>query len=366
MRPSTLYRLIFIPVFATLSCRDNNTNVSDEPDKPVAPPSTFRIDVLNDNGTNAYKRGDTIQLSFARTDSSLELSDMKFYRDNELISSGISMEKEWNIPTEELAVGSRRFRLETTFVNGQVENKFKSITLLAAKAPTQMDYELIEDYPHQTDAYTQGFYFENGFYYESTGLNRRSSLRYVDLKTGEIKRSHILPAEIFAEGLTVIGEKVYQISWRNRKGFIYDKNSFELIQEFSYNTEGWGLTYDGQYLIMSDGSHNLYYLDPNSFSLVKTLEVYNQTGRVSQLNELEYVNGEIWANVYGDDYIVAISPKTGEVTKYVALGDIFDRKSYRGRADVLNGIAHIPESNEFLITGKLWPRVYRVKLNASE
>jgi glutamine cyclotransferase len=297
MKFSPLHRLIFISLFIVVGCSDNPTNQNEKPDKQAAPPSTFRIDVQNDNGTSTYKLGDTVQMKLVRTDSSLDLATVKFFMDNELIAEGNALQTDWKIPTGELTVGSRRFRLETTFANGQVENKFKSITLLAKKAPLQMDYQLIEDYPHQTDAYTQGFYYEDGYYYESTGLNRRSSLRYVDLKTGEIKRSHILPGEIFAEGLTVIDDKVYQISWRNRKGFVYDKNTFELINEFSYNTEGWGLTFDGQYLIMSDGSHNLYYLDRNSFSLVKTLEVYNQTGRVSQLNELEYVNGEIWANV---------------------------------------------------------------------
>jgi len=362
----SIHLFIAVGLVGLLSCTDDNSKSSNKPAKPAVPPSTFRIDVQNDNGTSAYKLGDTIELAFSRTDSTLSIREIKFYMDNELISSGNSIDKNWTIPTDDLPVGSRRFRLETTFENGQIENKFKSITLLARRAPQTFDYELVEDYPHQTDAYTQGFYYEDGFYYESTGLNRRSSLRFVDMKTGEIKRSHILPAEIFAEGLTVIGDKVYQISWRNRRGFVYDKNTFELLDEFSYNTEGWGLTFDGQHLIMSDGSHNLYYLDPNSYSLVKTLEVYNHTGRVTQLNELEYVNGEIWANVYGDDYIVAISPSTGEVVKYVPLGDLFDRRSYSGRADVLNGIAYLPNSDEFLLTGKLWPRVYRVKLEASE
>lgn len=219
-------------------------------------------------------------------------------------------------------------------------------------------FEVANSYPHDQKAFTQGLVFEAGVLYEGTGRYGESSLRRVELETGRILQIYNLSSEFFGEGITIVNDKIIQLTWREHRGFVYNKTSFELLQVFNYSTEGWGLTHDGQRLIMSDGSANLYFLDPNNFEKVGQVEVrYNGT-LVSRLNELEYVKGDIYANIWLEDKIAVIDPINGQVKAWINCTSI--KAAYSG--NVLNGIAYDAETDRLFITGKLWSELFQVEL----
>jgi glutamine cyclotransferase len=224
-------------------------------------------------------------------------------------------------------------------------------------------YEVVEAYHHDPQAFTQGLVWHEGRLYEGTGLYGSSSLRQVDLETGEVLQSVSLPPEYFGEGIAVLGSRVYQLTWREKTGFVYDLESFAPLGSFSYPTEGWGLTTDGQHLIMSDGSHILYFLDPEDFEVVHELEVRDGNDVIPRLNELEYIAGEIYANVWLTDSVVRIDPRDGQVTGWIDFTGLLSAElAQEGPVDVLNGIAYDGEAGRLFVTGKLWPRLYHVRL----
>ncbi len=223
-------------------------------------------------------------------------------------------------------------------------------------------YKIVNTYPHNTNSFTQGLIFDKGVLYESTGLNGRSAVKIVDLKTGKTLKSHELPDNYFGEGIAIIENKIIQLTWRSKTGFVYDKKTLKLIKKFSYQTQGWGITYDGKYLIISDGSAVLYFMDPNTFKVVGTLEVYGDNGKVSKLNELEYINGEIYANIWGTEKIARINPKTGRVTAWIDLSGLLNKEDKKNRVDVLNGIAFNSDKGSLFVTGKLWPKMFEIEL----
>ena len=223
-------------------------------------------------------------------------------------------------------------------------------------------YKIVNTYPHNRASFTQGLVFNKGILYESTGLNGRSAVKIVDIKTGRTIKSHELPNKYFGEGIAVVDNKIIQLTWRSKMGFIYNKETLKLIKKFSYQTQGWGITYDGKYLIMSDGSAMLYFMDPNTFKVIGTLEVYGDSGKVSKLNELEYIDGEIYANIWGEEKIARISPKTGRVTAWIDLSGLLSDKDSELRIDVLNGVAFNSENGNLYVTGKLWPKLFEIEL----
>jgi len=224
-------------------------------------------------------------------------------------------------------------------------------------------YEIVNQFPHDAEAFTQGLLYEAGWLYESTGLYGRSSLRRVDLETGEVVQSHTLPAQYFGEGITIWEDRIYQLTWRENTGFIYDKESFELLDTFTYETEGWGLTHDGQQLIMSDGSDTLYFLDPDTFVENGRIQVRDERGNpVVRLNEMAYIEGEVYANVWMTNRIVRIDPATGDVTGWIDLSGILDGIPLSGPVDVLNGVAYDGENGRLFVTGKLYPRLFEIEL----
>jgi glutaminyl-peptide cyclotransferase len=223
-------------------------------------------------------------------------------------------------------------------------------------------YKIVNSYPHDPEAFTQGLAYEDGFIYEGTGLHGRSSLRKVELETGRILKNHDLPNQYFGEGLTIHGDKITQLTWRSNIGFVYDKENFSPAKKFNYRTEGWGITYDGNKLIMSDGSDTLYFLDSKTHKEINRIKVTHEGRPVTRLNELEYVNGEIFANVWLTDIIARISPKTGKVIGWIDLRGLSDDFGSRGSDQVLNGIAYDDKGDRLFVTGKLWPKIYEIKL----
>jgi glutamine cyclotransferase len=223
-------------------------------------------------------------------------------------------------------------------------------------------YQVIRVFPHDPQAFTQGLVFHQGFLYEGTGLLGRSSLRQVELKTGKIIKQVSLPEYLFGEGVTIWEDKIIQLTWKSQVGFVYDRRSFRLLKKFFYPTEGWGLTQDGKHLIMSDGSSFLYFLDPNNFKVLRRIQVRSGGLPVSFLNELEFIQGEIYANVFLTDRIVRIAPESGRVTGWIDLQGLLPAEDRRQGADVLNGIAYDPLGYRIFVTGKLWPKLFEIRL----
>ena len=229
-------------------------------------------------------------------------------------------------------------------------------------SPYQYTYRVINSFPHDPEAFTQGLVFDNGTLFEGTGFYGESTLRQVQLETGVVLRSLSLASQYFGEGITIYKDQVMQLTWRSNTGFLYDKDSFQLLQTFSYPTEGWGITHDGVRLIMSDGTSTLYFWDPVTFEEIGRIEVHDQDGPVTQLNELEYVRGEVFANVWHTDRIAIINPHTGRVTGWINLKGLLDSEEGAGSAGVLNGIAYDAESNRLFVTGKRWPKLFEIRL----
>ncbi|HEX5055071.1 MAG TPA: glutaminyl-peptide cyclotransferase [Gammaproteobacteria bacterium] len=226
----------------------------------------------------------------------------------------------------------------------------------------QYSYTIVKSHPHSADDFTQGLVFMDGRLYESTGLYGRSAVSIKSLDTGGVIKRFPLPDRYFGEGLAAVGERLVQITYRENTGFVYDRAKLQVLQEFSYPGEGWGLAYDGVNLIMSDGSARLYFLDPSSFSRNRILTVSRMGDVVTNLNELEYARNRIYANVWQRNLIVEIDPVTGYVTGEVDLTELAQRHTVSPDA-VLNGIAYDSRNDVFLVTGKLWPALYEIKLH---
>ncbi len=235
----------------------------------------------------------------------------------------------------------------------------------SAQTVNVASYQIVHTYPHDPRAFTQGLLYVDGHLYESTGLNGRSSIRMVDLNTGRVLQKYDLPADQFGEGLTDWGSTLVQLTWQAHKGFVYDRFSFALLKTFSYPGEGWGLTHDEHQLIMSDGTSYLRILDPKTFQETRRIHVTTPNGQgIEDLNELEYVRGEIYANIWHSDRIARISPKTGKLLGWIDLTGLRD-PSTKGNPDaVLNGIAYDAKDNRLFVTGKLWPKLYEIKVIA--
>lgn len=219
------------------------------------------------------------------------------------------------------------------------------------------DVQVLNIYPHDPDAFTQGLVFLDGDLYEGTGRNGASSLRRVALETGEIMQRHNLGSRYFGEGITILGDSIYQLTWQSQIGFVYDRTSFSLEGTFFVPGEGWGITHDGSQLIVSDGSAFLRFLDPGTRREVRRVQVTEEGRPVDRLNELEFINGEVWANVWYTDTIVRIDPDTGAINSKLDLGGL---QQQRGADDVLNGIAWDAEGQRLFVTGKLWPNLYEI------
>ncbi len=223
-------------------------------------------------------------------------------------------------------------------------------------------YEVINTFPHDQKAFTQGLVFENGVLYEGTGLPGRSMLRKVELETGRVLKMHKLSPEFFGEGITIYGDNIIQLTYQENVGFVYNKDTFELLREFNYPTEGWGITHNGTHLIMSDGTPTLYFLDPETFEQVSRIRVYDRNGPVARLNELEYVEGQIYANIWGTERIAIIAPETGRVTGWIDVKGLLNQQDYTEYVDAFNGIAHDKKNGRLFVTGKFWPKLFEIKL----
>ncbi|BCM89722.1 hypothetical protein IAD21_01569 [Abditibacteriota bacterium] len=246
---------------------------------------------------------------------------------------------------------------------GALAQNTTSPTALSTQKPgaPELKWEVLGSFPHASDAFTEGLLIHDGKLYESTGLEGQSSLRRVDLQSGAVEKKVNLPKELFGEGLALAGNKFYQLTWQNKLGMVYDEN-FKPLAKFSFQNEGWGLTYDGKSLIQSDGTDTLTWRDPKDFSAQKEVKVTWDGEPQKNINELEWINGKIWANIWQQDDIVIIDPASGKVESSLDLSTIISDAERGGNENVLNGIAYDEKNQRIFITGKNWPKLYWIRV----
>ena len=275
------------------------------------------------------------------------------------------------LPTAGLHPGKAGVRARLHFDNGSSETHSAQLELHSDIEPVQYSYRVVNSYPHDVGAYTQGLLFYDGWLYEGTGNYNQSSVRKVRLSNGEVIQSRNNASNIFGEGITIFDGKLYQLTYKSQVCFVYDLNTFEEIKKFYYqNKEGWGLTNTEDELIMSDGTNIIYFIDPSMFTVERQIEVYNNEGPVKDLNELEFIDGKIYANRYYTDEIVIIDPETGKEEGRVDMKGILSVKDRKPSTNVLNGIAWDPMEERLFVTGKYWPKLFEIELapitNSSE
>jgi glutamine cyclotransferase len=266
----------------------------------------------------------------------------------------------------------KQWRMAVQSINGKAVLGLRPMVLLLAllaaslvsaqEQPPQYGYSIVNRFPHSINAFTQGLFYHDGYLYEGTGKNGQSSLSRIDLDSGEVLQSKRLSRRYFGEGIELVGDRIYQLTWRANIVFVYDRESFDLLDSHYNPTEGWGLAWDGEHLILSDGTATLRFMDPENFSSQRAVEVTINGNAITNLNELEYINGEIWANVWQTDFILRIDPETGQVNSVVDLTGLADQTQLGSNEAVLNGIAWDAEQERLLVTGKHWAHLFEIEL----
>ncbi|MGB4293483.1 MAG: glutaminyl-peptide cyclotransferase [Bacteroidales bacterium] len=357
--------ILFVAWFFSCSGRSNKKEVENEPVKELSEPEEMAAEMIKlvappENAE--LKLNEKIKIVL-EPDARVLPDSVRIWFDGK--DAGVIRNNIWEyeIPSSfnsktgkkaiKVVAYKRRYRSQTI-------SRF--VTVLSDVAPRRNGYRVINVYPHDREAFTQGLVYYGGYLYEGTGQETRSNLRKVNLATGEVLNQHNLDSKLFGEGIAIFDGKIYQLTWQSKVGFVYDLESFRMINRFYYQTEGWGLTTMGDKLVMSDGSNILYIIDPAMFLPVAQLEVYDNKSMVKDLNELEYIKGEIWANIWMTDLIARIDPASGKVLAYIDLKGIMNDPSFDTASNVLNGIAYDSENDRIFITGKNWPKLFEIKV----
>ncbi|MGL1885947.1 MAG: glutaminyl-peptide cyclotransferase [Reichenbachiella sp.] len=351
-----IYILVLgIALFSLAGCK---SQVSEK--KPSTPRKESFVSIKSPTNNSTFTIGHNIKFILNSKEEANIDSILISTKDNTLLKSTNTT---FELPTDGLRTGVNSFRLKIFLSNQKVERKIVNTTLLSNITPPSLSYEIISQHPHNPDSYTQGLFLDGDNLYESTGRKGESNLMLIDLKTGKSVKQTKLDRQYFGEGSTIKGDSIYLLTWQARTGFIYDKKSFSLIGQFQYQTEGWGLTtINNDSMVMSDGTNKLYFMSPEGFSNIGNIEVYDHTGPIDSLNEIEYVDGKIYANRYLTNYIYVIDPKTGKVEAILDLENIYDWSNYKSTIDVLNGIAYNEEKDTYYITGKWWPFLFEIRI----
>lgn len=334
--------------------------------------TSYNITMSPESGTN-YKSGDAVTVK-VNYPADMKPDSIVYAIDSARIatkkdSSSIS------VKTDSLALGSRTITAKV-YQSGKSQDISININLLAAKAPEEYTYKVEKVFPHDTSCYTEGLVYQNGYLYESGGgyldpppgmeKDGQSSLRKVDLATGKPVLKTLVDPKVFAEGISIVGNKIIQLTWTQKIGYVYDKATLKLLNTFNNNVgvEGWGMCFDGKKLYMDDKTNRIWFLDKDTYRQTGFIDVYDDKGPVDGINELEYVNGILYANVYTKDYILAIDPKTGAVLQKIDMSNIWpasQRPVNFDSGNVLNGIAWDAQGKRLFVTGKKWPHLYQVK-----
>ncbi|RYY34912.1 MAG: glutaminyl-peptide cyclotransferase [Sphingobacteriaceae bacterium] len=282
------------------------------------------------------------------------------------------------IKTADLPLGTKVLTANV-YAEGQSQEVSTNIVLLAAKAPEILTYTVEKVFPHDTSSYTEGLEYHDGYLYESDGgyllppdenepITGRSSLRKVDLATGKVVKEALGDPKVFAEGITIIGDKILQLTYKEKIAYVYDKASFKLLQTLNYTAgeQGWGLCFDGEKIYATEGSNAIIFLDKNDYHQIGRIGVYDNEKQIDSVNELEYIDGKLYANVYTKDDILVIDPKTGAVLQKVDLSNLYPKAQRNPNADVLNGIAWDAKGKRLFVTGKNWDKLFQIKLSPAK
>lgn len=320
------------------------------------------IKVMEPKSGQMFQYGDTIlfRLSADRKEN-LEIIQFSLYIGNELLHETQDSVLHFDYPTTSGGGGQLKIKATIKYSDGSTTRKRLGINVLAAEKPEKIDYEVLQVLEHNPDAYTQGLYYQNGLIYEGTGNYGRSFLAVYNPITGEKINDKNLGDSYFGEGITLLNDSLYQLTYKSETCLLYDLDLNE-IGRFSYDGEGWGLDHNGANLIMSDGSARLTLLRPSDFTVVKEVQVFDHKGPVHQLNELAHVDGFVYANVYTTDRIVKIDLNSGQVVGQLDLKGLLKKEYITGQIDYLNGIAYRPETQTFFVTGKWWPKLFEIRL----
>ncbi|MFO7851597.1 MAG: glutaminyl-peptide cyclotransferase [Bacteroidota bacterium] len=359
-----IYPLYLLIIAFAVSCngsdKSSEKNAS-EPGDTVKTLAANLVNIENPPDGSKYSSGDEISLRL-----SLRANDtpdsVRVIFDGETLATLPATVLQHEIDTRSVRLGKIPLKIMAYKGDKRPQVITHFVTVLSDIKPELYSYRVINMYPHDKTAYTQGLVYHKGYLYESTGREGRSTLRKVEIETGEILKVQYLDSKFFGEGLVVHEGQLYQLTWRNNVGFVYDIQSFEEIKRVHYTTQGWGLTSNGEELIMSDGTNKLYFLEPEYFTVTSSLEVYDNRSQVWQLNELEYINGEIWANIYTTERIARIEPSTGKVLAYIDLSGILPEGDQHSELAELNGIAWDSDNERIFVTGKNWPRLFEIRL----
>lgn len=352
-----------IALFFITSCTDDKPSSNRAIDRPSLDKEAPAIRIkLKNSGTIYY--GDTLEMDVEPLKSALTLKNVSVEVVDEKRIVASAKDGHLRIPTSATGGGDFQLKIKAEFEDGSQGSRFKTFQVLAKKPAKNWNFEVLQRFPHDSKSYTQGLLVYDGHIYEGTGTYGGSHLRKLDLQTGEVLQEKELSTDFFGEGITVFGGKIYQLTYKASRGFIYDLKTFEKIGDFTYNfntTEGWGLTNNDTALVASDGSSMLYFIHPEDFTTIGHLRVFDENGSVEELNELEYHDGIIYANIYTTARIVAIDAKSGQVLNNYFANGIVLKSETTSNMDVLNGIAFNPLNGNFLITGKNWSKLYEVR-----
>ncbi|MBN2663553.1 MAG: glutaminyl-peptide cyclotransferase [Bacteroidales bacterium] len=357
----TTFIVIFFASFFLNSCNENNDVSNNQTDTNT---QTVNHQALNFNfsfefiNQKQYKCGDSVSISFDITDT-IKIDTIVLFV-NDILEKKFTNNFDYTFNTENFRVGVQKIKI-IVYSDDKQKTIDKTVTLFSDITPKNVGYKVINSYNHDPEAYTQGLFYHEGTLYESTGLETRSSLRKTKVETGEILNSIIIPNNFFGEGIALFNNKIYQITWQDHVAYVLDKETLSIIAEFNYSTEGWGITNDDTHLYMSDGTNNIYIIEPTNFSIVDKIQVFDNEKKIMYLNELEMINGLIYANVYTTDFIVVIDPATGKVLEKINLSGILPNSLKTPSTDVLNGIAYDKQNERIFITGKNWARLFEVE-----
>lgn len=330
-------------------------------DKSQKMPAASLVDISEPADGARFSSGEKIKLVLGLRGEDLPDS-VKVYFDGMALTTLKGGVLEYTVETASARLGSIPLKVMAWEDDKRAQVVTHFISIISDIEPALYGYRIINMYPHDKKAYTQGIIYENGFFYESAGGEGESTLRKVEVETGRVLQVHNLERKFFAEGLAEHDGRLFQLTWTNNVGFVYDMQSFEEIKRIHYTTQGWGLASNGKELIMSDGTNKIYFMEPEYFTVQSHIEVYDNKDHVWQLNELEYIGGEIWANIYMTDRIARIDPSTGKVLAYIDLSGILPAEDKHSELAELNGIAWDEENERLFVTGKNWPRLFEIEL----
>jgi len=347
------------PVFSILCLLIIFFSCSNKPKRSRKPVSSITILPKAKN----YIYGHAISVNVKTKIKNGEIDTINFYYNDSIIRQTDQLDftiKELKINS----LGKNSLRVTASKKDGVKNSRIISFNVISDTEPQKLQYSVINDYPHNKEFYTQGLEFHNNYLYEGTGEKGASGIFKINLSTGKILMQHLIDKQYFGEGITILNDKIYQLTYRSQKGFIYDLDDFSLIDSFQYRSkEGWGLTNDGHNLIMSNGTNELIWIDTSDFSEVKKIHVANNKGIINYINELEYIDKKIYANVYTTDLIIIIDPATGKVLSEINMEGIINMyKNSSDTIDYLNGIAYDAKKEKLLVTGKWWPRLFEIEV----